>query len=157
MRTELWAKAVLFFFPVKIKFPSVKIFRFLPVKIWNAREKILKSAREIGEMQKVTVKIFLKSHAWKNCWCTWKFLLIYPVKTITKPNFYVRENKNHTREKRLKSVRENTNCAWKSVREKIFPSVKKTEKGPKMAFTGTFDFHGKKKNTAAHVTALFSF
>ena len=31
------------------------------------------------------------------------------------------------------------------MREKNFPSVKKTEKGPKMAFTGTFDFHGEKK------------
>ena len=61
--------------------------------------------------------------------------------------FSVREKKSHTREKILKSARENTNCAWKSVREKNFPSVKKTEKGPKMAFTGTFDFHGEKKNT----------
>ena len=26
-----------------------------------------------------------------------------------------------------------------------FPSVKKVKKRPKMAFTGTFDFHGKKK------------
>ena len=133
------SSTVLFFFPVKIKFPSVKIFRFLPVKIWNAREKILKSAREIGEMQKVTVKIFLKSHAWKNCWCTWKFLLIYPVKTITKPNFYVRENKNHTREKITKSVRENLKCPWKNLEKCPWNAKSDREKNSKRAKNG---FHG---------------
>lgn len=33
----------------------------------------------------------------------------------------------------------------KSVREKHFPSVKKSKKPKKMVFTGTFFFHGKKK------------
>ena len=36
----------------------------------------------------------------------------------------------------------------KSVREKVLPPVKKPEKTPKLVFTGTFYFHGKKKNTA---------
>ena len=46
-------------------------------------------------------------------------------------------------------------CPWKlstacekfekSVRESHFPSVKKVEKRQKKAFTGTFDFDGKKK------------
>ena len=35
----------------------------------------------------------------------------------------------------------------KSVREKAFPPVKKPEKTSKMVFTGTFYFHGEKKNT----------
>ena len=36
----------------------------------------------------------------------------------------------------------------KSVREKAFPPVKKPEKTSKLVFTGTFYFHGEKKNTA---------
>ena len=36
----------------------------------------------------------------------------------------------------------------KSVREKVLPPVKKPEKTPKLVFTGTFYFHGEKKNTA---------
>ena len=72
---------------VKIKIIPVKKSQKVSVKIWNAREKILKSARE---MQKVTVK--------------------------------------------------------------------KTQKEPKMAFTGTFDFHGEKKKRWAEgsrrVTAI---
>ena len=63
MARKLPVPPVLFFSPVKIKFPSVKIFRFLPVKIWNAREKFLKSARE---KQKASVKISLNLRAWKN-------------------------------------------------------------------------------------------
>ena len=35
----------------------------------------------------------------------------------------------------------------KSVREKHFPPVKKPKKTKKMVFTGTFYFHGEKKNT----------
>ena len=35
-------------------------------------------------------------------------------------------------------------CAWKPV---LYP-WKNSKKGPKMAFTGTFDFHGEKKNAA---------
>ena len=35
----------------------------------------------------------------------------------------------------------------KSVREKVLPPVKKPEKTPKLVFTGTFYFHGEKKNT----------
>ena len=45
-----------------------------------------------------------------------------------------------------KSVRENQKLCVKKVCVKgVLPSVKKVEKRPKMAFTGTFDFHGKKK------------
>ena len=36
----------------------------------------------------------------------------------------------------------------KSVREKAVPPVKKPEKTSKLVFTGTFYFHGEKKNTA---------
>ena len=48
-----------------------------------------------------------------------------------------------------KSVRENQKLCVKKVKKVcvkgVLPSVKKVEKRPKMAFTGTFDFHGKKK------------
>ena len=60
------------------------------------------------------------------------------------------KKKKPTREKIKKSVRENFWLPvkkWKKVCVKAtFPSVKKVEKRPKMAFTGTFDFHGEKKN-----------
>ena len=133
------------FFPRENRISLRENFRCLPVNIWNVREKILKSTREI---QKVTVKVFSKSHAWKNCWCTRKFLLIYPVKTITKPNFYVRENKNHTRKKITKSVREKPKlcvkkCAWKkknSVSEK-------NSKRAKNGFHGHFWFSRGSKKT----------
>ena len=74
--------------------------------------------------------------------------------------------KKSIREKFLKSVRENFGLpvkSWKKVcvkasslsvkklengpksgREIGFLPVKKLKKWPKMAFTGTFDFHGKK-------------
>ena len=54
-----------------------------------------------------------------------------------------------TRENILKSVRENFGLPVKSSKKvcvKVtLPSVKKVEKRLKMAFTGTFDFHGGKK------------
>ena len=58
--------------------------------------------------------------------------------------------KKPTREKIRKSVRENFGLPVKSSKKvcvkATLPSVKKTEKRPKKAFTGTFDFHGKKKH-----------
>ena len=39
-----------------------------------------------------------------------------------------------------------------SVRESEFLYVKKLEKRPKIRFTHTFDFHGKKKNAALIIT-----
>ena len=73
------------------------------------------------------------------------FLLIFPIKTITKHNFYVRENKNHTREKK------NKKCPWEThnVREKKNPSVKKNlKKSKKWLSRALLIFTGKKNNTA---------
>ena len=73
------------------------------------------------------------------------------VKIFEKWSFLSREKKKTHPWKNPKK------CPWKlstarekfekSVRESHFPSVKKVEKRPKKAFTGTFDFHGKKKKT----------
>ena len=56
---------------------------------------------------------------------------IIPVKKSQKVSVKI----GNAREKILKSARE---------MQKV--TVKKTQKEPKMAFTGTFDFHGKKKH-----------
>ena len=68
------------------------------------------------------------------------FLLIYPVKTITKPDFYVRENENHTREKITKSVREKLKLCVK----KNFRPWKKLKKSQKWLSRALLIFTGKK-------------
>ena len=79
-----------------------------------------------------------KSHPWKFS----KIIDFIPVK------------KKSTREKIVKSVRENFWLpvkSWKKVCVKtIFYPWKNSKKGPKMAFTGTFDFHGKKNAELNH-------
>ena len=79
------------------------------------------------------------------------------VKIFEKCSFPSREKKKPTREKIRKSVRENFGPPVKSSKKvcvkATLPSVKKTEKRPKMAFTGTFDFHGEKKNSESVTTS----
>ena len=74
--------------------------------------------------------------------------------------FPSRENTKPTREKILKSVRENFGLPVKRAKKVCVkapsPSVKKVEKRPKMAFTGTFDFHGEKKTLPFKLHFLFS-
>ena len=101
---------------------------------------------------------------WKLIFLPWKKTQKVPVK-----------RKKRTREKKMKkkvcvkiekcpwkskkvtkSVRENQKLCVKKVKKVcvkgVLPSVKKVEKRPKMAFTGTFDFHGgKKKRWASSV------
>ena len=73
------------------------------------------------------------------------------IPTREKNQICTRETEFSTHEKKPKE------CPWKkqvgvkktekSVRENIFLPVKKSEKNPKRVFTGTFYFHGEKKNT----------
>ena len=126
---------MLFFFPLKIKFPSMKIFRFLAIKIWNAksyRENFL----EITCVKKLLVYVKIFADLPRQNYN--KTRLLRPWKWKSYPW------KNHKK------------CPWKTqnVREKVcvkkkFRPWKKTQKEPKMAFTGTFDFHGGKKNTGS--------
>ena len=60
----------------------------------------------------------------------------------------------NAREKILKSAREKI---LKSAREMQKVTVKKTQKEPKMAFTGTFDFHGEKKQHCTELGPQYGF
>ena len=118
------------------------------------------------------VKISSKSHTWKWERCTWKIwpnknqlflgnlplcIKFCPLKEEI-PSVKILENyRFHTREKKNPSVKislkvsvkildcpwkDGEKCAWKPV---LYP-WKNSKKGPKKGFTGTFDFHGEKKN-----------
>ena len=72
--------------------------------------------------------------------------------------FFAREKLFSSREKNEKTAREkkivgvkNLKNGPKSGREKRKVPVKKIKKIPKTVFTGTFFFHGEKKNTAGNV------
>ena len=99
-------------------------------------------------MKKVGVKTIFCP--WKKNWATRE---IPPVKI-----FLLHVKKNGKNPKKCpwnqESVRE---TSGKSVRESHFSSVK-VEKRQKKAFTGTFDFHGKKKKTLMqHKKLTFNF
>ena len=92
------------------------------------------------------------TNSFHEIWWIWPFFIPVKkkscVKIIENFTFPSREKKTHPWKNPKK-------CPWKlstasekfekSVRESHFPSVKKVEKRPKKAFTGTFNFHGKKK------------
>ena len=117
------------------------------------------------------VKIFSKSHTWKWDRCTWK---IWPnknqifigksplnikfcpwkdeissVKILENYWFRTREKKNPSVKNSLKVSVKILDCPWKVAKKCAWKPVlypwKNPKKGPKMAFTGTFDFHGEKK------------
>ena len=132
----------------------MKIFGFPPVKknsfpwknLGNNPWKI-NSSREIST----------KSHPWKPRKWAWKKI------PLTQPIFrrFSGVNSQHaTREKKNLPVKINqimpvkkSDYPWKFSKKWAWKSKfhpwKKPKKGPKRAFTGTFDFHGKKKNAAA--------
>ena len=112
------------------------------------------------------VKISFKSHTWKwkivcvknvtysfhEIW--WNLSFFVPVKKMSSVKKYknfaisLPWKRKSTREKILKYVRENFWVPLK-IKQKVcvkanFPLVKQVKTRPKIAFTGTFDFHWKK-------------
>ena len=108
--------------------------------------------------------------------CSWRVIMKKPPQKVglgglrhnIDPKFYpwkkissrensqhsARENKNSSRENLSNTARENPGLPvkmFKKVGVKTnFHPWKKSQKEQKRAFTGTFDFHGEKKNTAPH-------
>ena len=83
--------------------------------------------------------IYLFLYLWKKC---------LPWRNIKISLFLSPEKEKSTHEKILKYVRENFWVPLK-IKQKVcvkanFPLVKKVKTRPKIAFTGTFDFHWKK-------------
>ena len=69
-----------------------------------------------------------------------------PLKMNFLPVRKMKKNKNEKKSVKIKVGVKKLKNGPKSGREIVFLPVKKLKKGPKMAFTGTFFFHGKKKN-----------
>ena len=137
---ELWSKS--------LKYRVLRsLLPFIILRIWNFKSsKML----QILKVKKTLSQCYKFLHPWKKKAIRENFrklLISFPWK------------KKPTREKIRKSVREKFWLPVKSSKKvcvkATFPSVKKVEKGPKMAFTGTFDFHGKKKKRWLFIGYIF--
>ena len=127
---KLWSKS--------LKYRVLRsLLPFIILRIWNFKSsKML----QILKVKKTLAKCYKFLPPWKKKSHPWKFSKI--------PHFLPMKKKP-TREKIWKCVREKFGVPVKSSKKvcvkATFPSVKKVGKRPKNAFTGTFDFHGKKK------------
>ena len=136
---ELWSKSLKY-----RVLPS--LLPFIIRRIWNFKSsKML----QILYVKKTLAQCYKFLHPWKKK---------PSVKIFENCSFPSRAKKKPTREKIRKSVREKFGLPVKSSKKvcvkATLPSVKKVEKRPKMAFTGTFDFHGKKKNAAIYPQSM---
>ena len=158
-----------FFSPRENQNPFRELFwQFSGFHPWNCfsfRENIIKTARE--NTRCVRENFFQITYVKMGTCVREKYNLLFPWNLAKFTFFCTREKKilfrenyqnfailfpwkrKSIREKIQKCVRENFRLPVKML-EKVcvkatFPSVKKIKKRPKIAFTGTFDFHGKKK------------